>query len=127
MIYAFLQKTTITTTLPIMMLSIELLRRIKSTQCKKLATNALWFTYQYSKACKPHEKKHKKKHLMMKNWKLWVWCSLLNFFIWFPRFQRSIFQTFWKGNSCTDSLFLELDTSDFGCLLFVIQSCRNFA
>ena len=56
----FCKKTTITTTLPIMMLSIVLLRRIKSTQCKKLATNALWFTYQYSKACKPHEKKHKK-------------------------------------------------------------------
>ena len=31
--------------------------------------------------------------------------------------ERSIFQTFWKANSCTDSLFLELETSNFGYLL----------
>ena len=36
--------------------------------------------------------KNRKNHiktldLFMKNWKLWVWCSLLHFFVWFVRFQ----------------------------------------
>ena len=32
-------------------------------------------------------------------------------------YERSIFQTFWKQNSCPDFLFFELETSDFGYLL----------
>ena len=34
--------------------------------------------------------------------------------------QRSIFQTFWKANSCIDSLFLELESSNFGELLIFL-------
>ena len=33
---------------------------VKSTQYKKLAPNALRFTYQNLKSCKPHEKQNKK-------------------------------------------------------------------
>ena len=36
---------------------------------------------------------------------------------WNPYLKRSIFQTFWKANNCTYSLFLELETSNFGYLL----------
>ena len=36
------------------------LQFLKSTQYKKLAPNALRFTYQNSKSCKPHEKQNKK-------------------------------------------------------------------
>ena len=41
--------------------------------------------------------------------------------------ERSIFQTVWRANSCTIFLFLELETSNFGCLLifrfpFIVQS-----
>ena len=51
-----------------------------------------------------------------------TWHSLL--------FERSIFQTFWKPNSCTDSLFLKLETSNIGYLLifwfpFAVQSFRS--
>jgi hypothetical protein len=34
-----------------------------------------------------------------------------------PKFESAIFETFWRPNSCTDSLFLKLETSNFGYLL----------
>ena len=34
--------------------------RLKSTQSKKLVPNALWFTDQSLKSCKPHEKSKQK-------------------------------------------------------------------
>ena len=54
------------------------------TQYNKLAPNTLWFTYWSLKSCKPHEKML---DLLIKNWKLRVWCSLLHFFMWFATFQ----------------------------------------
>ena len=33
---------------------------LKSTQYKKVEPNALWFTYQNLKSCKPHKKQNKK-------------------------------------------------------------------
>ena len=33
---------------------------IKSTQCKKLAPNALWLTYRHLKSWKPHKKTKQK-------------------------------------------------------------------
>ena len=35
-------------------------------------------------------------------------------------FKRAIFQTFWKPDCCTKSLFLELETSNFGYLLIFL-------
>ena len=35
-------------------------------------------------------------------------------------FKRSIFQKFWKAYCCTKSLFLELETSNFVCLLIFL-------
>ena len=54
------------------------------TQYNKLAPNTLRFTYWNLKSCKPHEKML---DLLIKNWKLRVWCSLLHFFMWFATFQ----------------------------------------
>ena len=41
-----------------------------------------------------------------------VWCSFSLFFMWFARFQRSIFQIFWKPHCCPNFLFLKLGISD---------------
>ena len=35
------------------------------------------------------------------------------------KFKRSIFQTFWKPDCCTKSLFFELETSNFGYLFIL--------
>ena len=41
--------------------------------------------------------------------------------------ERSIFQTFWKDDCVTKSLFFELETSNFGYLLiFFLLSCAKF-
>ena len=42
--------------------------------------------------------------------------------------QRSIFQTFWNPNSCINSLFFELETSNFGYLIIfpILLSCAKF-
>ena len=44
------------------------------------------------------------------------------------KIKRSIFQTFWRTDSCSDFLFLELETSNFGCLLifFISFHCAKF-
>ena len=39
------------------------------------------------------------------------------FWTFFYVLERSIFQIFWKPHCCTKSLFLELETSNFGYLL----------
>ena len=50
----------------------------------------------------------------------WSYCSseirLLKYFVLFLC-KRSIFQTFWKQDSCREFLFFELETSNFGYLL----------
>ena len=38
--------------------------------------------------------------------------------------QRAIFQTFWKPDCCTKSLFFELKTSNFGYLLNFAKPCK---
>ena len=38
----------------------------------------------------------------------------------FLRSKRSIFQTFWKTDSCTDFLLLELETSNFGYMFIFL-------
>ena len=47
-----------------------------------------------------HMRKQNKKmlNLLVKNWKLRVWCSLLHFFLWFARFQNLICepQSIWR-------------------------------
>ena len=48
-----------------MLLSLMQGELVKSTQYKKLAPNALRFTYLNSKSCKPHEKT-KQKHVICK-------------------------------------------------------------
>ena len=54
------------------------------------------------KSCKPHEKTKTKNikmlDLLMKNWKLIVWCSLFHFFTWSERFQILICepQSIWR-------------------------------
>ena len=57
---------------------------LKSTQYKKLAPNALRFTYWNLKSCKTHEKIQKNPikmlNLLVKNWKLRVWCYLFHYF-----------------------------------------------
>ena len=64
---------------------------IKSTQYKKLAPNALRFTYQNLKSCKSHEKNETKniRPLVFSVWPidLAFWCFLFCFFLWFTRFQ----------------------------------------
>ena len=49
------------------------------------------------KSCKPHEKNETKNikilNLLVKNWRLSVWCSLFHFFMWIMRFQILI--CFW--------------------------------
>ena len=69
--------------------------------CVKCKSNALRFTYKNLKSCKPHEKKQKKTikmlNLLVKNWKLRVWCYI--FFMWFARFQILVCesQSIWRN------------------------------
>ena len=88
-----------------------LLLLIKLTQYKKLAPNALRFTYWNLKSGKPHEKQIK--NLLVKNWKLRVWCSLYHFFMWFARYQT--LKGMWTAKylaqaSCTELTLLELQS-----------------
>ena len=75
---------------------------LKSTRYKKLAQNALLFTYSSLKSCKSHEKiKTKNISLLFFSFSsinLLFWCFLFYFIMWFARFQILIceLQSIWR-------------------------------
>ena len=56
-------------------------------------------------------------HYILQRIKKITWSVGYQYVIFCHDWERNIFQTFWKHESCTDFLFLELDTSNFGYLL----------
>ena len=45
----------------------------------------------------------------------------------YRNYERGIFQTFWRPNSCTNSLFLKLQTSNIGYLLIMAFPVVEFS